>query len=168
MSLELIHGLYDYHRWANRRLFEVALERGEDAVERDMGPQWSCPSIRKMFAHIYGADGVWLGRWRGAPLPSFPGGDLPSMRALRTAWDAFEAEQRSYIDGLTEADLGRVLDYKNQQGVPQRSPLWRLLQHVANHATHHRSEISTMLTLISGSPPDTGINSYILELNAKA
>ena len=168
MSLELIHGLYDYHRWANRRLFEIALERGEDAVERDMGPQWSFPTIRKMFAHIYGADAVWLGRWKSAPLPSFPGGDLPSMRALRTAWDAFEAEQRSYIDGLTEADLGRVLDYKNQQGVPQRAPMWQLLQHVANHATHHRSEVSTMLTLISGSPPDTGINSYILTLNAKA
>ena len=28
------------------------------------------------------------------------------------------------------------------------------------HATHHRSEIATMITLISGSPPDTGINTY--------
>jgi uncharacterized damage-inducible protein DinB len=41
--------------------------------------------------------------------------------------------------------------------------MWQLLHHVPNHATHHRSEINTMLTLISGSPPDTGINSYILE-----
>jgi uncharacterized damage-inducible protein DinB len=161
MSLELIHGLYDYHRWANRRLFEIALERGEGAVERDMGPQWSFPSVRKMFAHIYGADAIWLGRWKSAPLPSFPGGDL-SMAALRTAWDAFEVQQRAYLDALSDADLRRELDYKNQQGVPQRAPMWKLLQHVPNHATHHRSEINTMLTLISGSPADTGINSYIL------
>jgi uncharacterized damage-inducible protein DinB len=87
---------------------------------------------------------------------------------LRTAWDAFEAEQRAYLDALSEADLGRVLEYKNQAGVPQRSPMWRLLQHVPNHATHHRSEINTMLTLISGSPPDTGINSYILATSAQA
>ena len=33
MSLEMIRGLYDYHRWANRQLFDVALERGEEAVE---------------------------------------------------------------------------------------------------------------------------------------
>jgi len=162
MSLELIHGLYDYHRWANHRLFDIARERGEAAVERDMGPQWSLPSIRAMFGHIYGADAIWLGRWKGAPLPSFPGGDLASMAALRTAWDALEREQRAYVDGLSEADLARVLEYKNQQGVSQRSPMWRLLQHVPNHATHHRSEINTMLTLISGSPPDTGINSYLL------
>jgi len=35
-----------------------------------------------------------------------------------------------------------------------------LLQHVVNHATHHRSEIATMITLISASPPDTGLNTY--------
>jgi len=166
MSLEQIHGLYDYHRWANRRLFDIALERGEDAVERDMGPQWSLPSIRKMFGHIYGADAVWLGRWKGEPLPSFPGGDF-TMAALRTTWDAFEAQQRAYLEALSEADLARVLDYKNQQGVPQRAPMWQLLQHVPNHATHHRSEINTMLTLISGSPPDTGINAYILAASTK-
>jgi uncharacterized damage-inducible protein DinB len=168
MSLELIRGLYDYHRWANRRLFEIASERGDEAVTRDMGAQWSCPSILKMFGHIYGADAIWLGRWKGAPLPSFPGGDMPPMRVLRQTWDAFEAEQRAYIDALTEADLTRVLDYKNQSGVPQRAPLWRLLQHVPNHATHHRSEINTMLTMISGSPPDTGINSFILATSAKS
>lgn len=168
MSLELIRGLYDYHSWANRRLFEVAVERGEEAVTRDMGPQWSCPTILKMFGHIYGADAIWLGRWKSAPLPSFPGGDMPSMRALRQAWDTFEVDQRAYLDALTEADLARVLDYKNQQGVPQRAPMWQLLQHVPNHATHHRSEINTMLTLISGSPPDTGINSYILAKSSRA
>lgn len=168
MSLEQIHGLYDYHRWANRRLFEVALERGEEAVSRDMGPQWSCPSILTVFGHIYGADAAWLGRWKGAPLPSFPSGDMPSMQALRRTWDAFEAEQRAYLDALSEADLARVLEYKNQQGVPQRAPLWRVLQHVPNHATHHRSEIATMLTLISGSPPDTGINSFILATARRA
>ena len=81
---------------------------------------------------------------------------------LRGRWGAFEAEQRAYVDGLSDADLARVLEYKNQSGVPQRAPMWRLLQHVPNHATHHRSEINTMLTVISGSPPDTGINSFIL------
>jgi uncharacterized damage-inducible protein DinB len=168
VSVELIRGMYDYHRWANHALFDIALARGEEAVEREMGPQWSFPSIRKMFAHVYGADAVWLARWKGAPLAAFPGGDLPSMAALRERWDAFEAEQRAYVNGLSEADLTRILEYKNQSGAPQRAPLWRLLQHVPNHATHHRSEINTMLTLISGSPADTGVNSFILATNAWA
>jgi uncharacterized damage-inducible protein DinB len=168
MSLELIRGLYDYHRWANRTLFDVAVERGEEAVQRDMGAQWSVPTVLRMFGHIYGADAVWLGRWRGRPLPAMPGGDLPTMSALRRAWDEFEADQRGYIGALSEADLARVVEYKNLAGLAQRAPLWTLVQHIVNHATHHRSEINTMLTLISGSPPDTGINSYILARSSGA
>ena len=42
-------------------------------------------------------------------------------------------------------------------------PLGMMLLHVPNHATHHRSEIATMLTMVSGSPPDTGITSYYRE-----
>jgi uncharacterized damage-inducible protein DinB len=38
-----------------------------------------------------------------------------------------------------------------------------LLLHVPTHAAHHRSELATMLTMVSGSPPDTGINSYYRE-----
>jgi uncharacterized damage-inducible protein DinB len=168
MSVELIGSLYDYHRWANGKLFAEAESRGDEAVERDMGPQWSLPTVRRMFAHIYGADAVWLGRWRGAPLPAMPGGDLTSMRALREAWDAFEVDQRAYIEAQSASDLARVIEYKNQAGLPQRAPLWRLIQHIVNHATHHRSEINTMLTLISGSPADTGINSHILATSPKA
>ena len=48
----------------------------------------------------------------------------------------------------------------DRKGVTFRRPFGMLLLHVPNHATHHRSEIATMLTMVSGSPPDTGINSY--------
>ena len=41
-------------------------------------------------------------------------------------------------------------------------PLGGLLQHVVNHATHHRSEIATMITMLSGSPPGTDLVVYQL------
>ena len=48
----------------------------------------------------------------------------------------------------------------NAQGIQGRLPLAPMLQHVVNHATHHRSEAAAMITLISGSPPDTGMATY--------
>src|SRR5688500_11274946 len=104
MSLELIRGLYDYHRWANHLLFDVARARGEEAVERDRGAQWSFPTVRRMFAHIYGADAIWLSRWKGNSLSALPGADIASMLALRERWDALEAEQRAFVDGLADRD----------------------------------------------------------------
>ena len=65
MSIALIREHYDYHRWANRRLFDLAAGLG-DEVTRDMGAHWSFPTLKGMFAHIYGADNVWLTRWKGS------------------------------------------------------------------------------------------------------
>lgn len=160
MAVGLIRELYDYHRWANRRLFDVAAGLG-DAVTRDMGAHWSFPTLKGMFAHIYGADDVWLTRWKGSsPGRLLSDADFPTVADLRARWDALEALQRAFVDGLGEADLARPVVYKNTSGQEFRVALGPLLQHVVNHATHHRSEAATMITLISGSPPDTGINTY--------
>ena len=162
MSMAMVRDLYDYHRWANRTLYDVAAGLGDAACGREVGPHFSVPTLTRMFAHIYGADVVWLNRWKGAApsVPPYPA--LASMAEVRQKWDVLEAEQRAFVNGLADVDLQRAVEYKNTQGQPFRAPLGVLLQHVANHATHHRSEIATMLTIISGSPPDTGINTWEL------
>jgi uncharacterized damage-inducible protein DinB len=162
MSVAMVHDLYEYHRWANRRLFDVALALGEEACGKELGKHFSVPTLTRMFAHIYGADLNWLKRWKGTSPTESPFFDLGSMAEVRKKWDALEAEQTAFVEGLSEADLGREIHYKTSQGQPYSVVLGVLLQHVANHATHHRSEIATMLTLLSGSPPDTGINTWIL------
>jgi uncharacterized damage-inducible protein DinB len=161
MSAELIREHYDYHRWANRRLFDVAHSLGTEATGRDLGKHWSFPTLKAMFAHLYAADSVWLSRWKGqSPTRLLGDKDFASMADLREKWDALEAEQRAFVESLKDADLTRSVEYKNTEGAQFRVPLGPLLQHVVNHATHHRSEVATMLTIISGSPPDTGINTY--------
>ena len=162
MSVELIRGLYDYHRWANRRLFDVAIALGEDLAARDVGKQFSYPTIRRMFGHLYGADRIWLTRWTGGTVTSVPGDEFTTLASIRTPWDEAEREQRAYIERLSAADHDRVIEYVGAGGKAFGAPLGPLLQHVANHATHHRSEIATMLTIVSSSPPDTGLATYLL------
>jgi uncharacterized damage-inducible protein DinB len=159
MEPRWIRELYDYHRWANHRLFDVAAGLG-DAVTRDMGTHWSVPTVKGMLAHLYSADSIWLARWKGTSPTAMTGDDFASMADLRARWDRLEAEQRAFVDGLDEAALARPVSYKNTSGESFQIPLGPLLQHVVNHATHHRSELATMITLISSSPPDTGINTF--------
>jgi uncharacterized damage-inducible protein DinB len=162
MSLALVHELYDYHRWANRRLFDVAAALGEEVAGREAGPQFSSPTITRMFGHLYGADWIWLARWKGSSPTRLPGADFATLAALRPVWDELEKEQRGFVDHLSAADLERVVEYRTTEGKAFRVALGPLLVHVANHATHHRSEIATMLTMLSGSPPDTGMNTFQL------
>ena len=162
MSVHMFSELYAYHRWANRRLFEHASSLGEELASRDVGKQFSYTTVRRMFGHLYGADWIWLARWKGVATTTVPGDEFKTLASIRAPWDELEREQRSFVEGLAPADLERVIEYRNQEGRPLRAQLFPLLQHVANHATHHRSEIATMITMIKGSPPDSGLNTYLL------
>jgi uncharacterized damage-inducible protein DinB len=149
--------LYAYHRWANRRLFDVAAGLGEETCARSVGKQFSFPTLLRMLAHVYGADSMWLMRWQGKPTGALPGGDIASMAALRKEWDALATEQQAFVDALKPVDLGREIHYKNTAGTAYHTPLGILLTHVAAHGNHHRSELATMITMLSASPPDTGV-----------
>ena len=93
MSTELIRELYDYHHWANRRLFDAAARLGDAVTGRDMGTHWSFPTLKGMFAHIYGADNVWLTRWKASSPGRIPGdADFSRVADLRAQWDAVEAD----------------------------------------------------------------------------
>ena len=162
MSLAMIRDLYEYNRWANHRLFDFAVGLGEEVCGREVGKHFSVPTVTRMFAHLYAAESIWLSRWKGTSPTTMPGAELTTMAAVRQKWDALEAEERAFVEGLGEADLARAVDFRNTEGKAYSAPLGQLLQHVANHATHHRSEIATMVTLLSGSPPDTGINTWEL------
>ena len=160
-GIELIRGLYDYHRWANRRLYEVAAALGDDALARDMGSHWSVPTVKGMFAHLCGADGLWLARWSGSSPARVSGAaDFVTFVALRPVWDRVETDQQTFIEALGDSDLDRVVKYRTTDGAELSVALGPSLQHVVNHATHHRSEAATMITLISGSPPDSGLALY--------
>ena len=72
MSLTLMRDLYEYHRWANHRLFDVAVALGEDACARELGKPFSVPTVTRMFAHVYGADLNWLKRSKGSSASESP------------------------------------------------------------------------------------------------
>ncbi len=92
---------------------------------------------------------------------------IRTLGELRKQWDDLEREQHGFLADLGEADLWRSLDGKTPEGRTFSRPLGMLLLHVPTHAAHHRSELATMLTMTSGSPPDTGINSYYREKSEK-
>jgi uncharacterized damage-inducible protein DinB len=154
----LLRDLYGYHWWANRRLFDVAAALGEGTCAREVGKQFSFPTVKGMLAHIHGADQIWFSRFAGgAPGRLLGDADFATMADLRTRWGDLEKTQRTFLERLAAPDLVRPVTYTSAllAGRQLTLPLGALLQHVANHATHHRSELATMLTMLSGSPPGT-------------
>ena len=162
MSVASLRTLYGRHWWANRVLFDTAAGLGEVVAARDVGRQFSAPTLKGLLYHIYEVDRLWLSRWNGVSprAVASEADDAPTMAALRARWDALEKEQAGVLDRLTDADLARPIAYTLMSGESHRVALELLLHHVVDHGTHHRSEVATMLTMVSGSPPGTGLALY--------
>src|SRR5262249_57997133 len=118
----------------------------------------SFPTLKGMFAHLYAADFLWLSRWQGVPTGRLMGdADFATLADLRSRWDRLEAEQKAFVDGLTSADLDRVVSYKNTEGKALAGPLWRFPPHRPNHTTHHPHENPTTPHITNRSAPHTRI-----------
>lgn len=163
MTPALLRELYAYDRWANRRLFDVVAGLPAGLAEQPMGSQWSASTLKGMLAHILGAEVIWLARFNGEnPSTILGDADFPDLASLRARWDAAEEDLRQFVESLDEGGLRRLVNYRDTRGGAFTLPLGVLLQHVANHSTHHRSEVATMLTTLQGSPPSTDLVVYHL------
>jgi uncharacterized damage-inducible protein DinB len=131
-----------------------------DAVERLTPEQYtkdlanSFGSVRDTVAHIYFAEWVWYSRWIGSPPSSFPSADVfPDVATLRRVWRDQEAKVRLFVGGVGEKNVDRVFDYRLFNGQPAKSMFRHMLQHVVNHATYHRGQVTTMLRQLGVDPP---------------
>jgi uncharacterized damage-inducible protein DinB len=111
-------------------------------------------SIRDTCAHIYAAEWVWYSRWQGAAPTALPAADrFPDVATLKAQWTEHEARVRAFVDHLGEAGIHKVFEYTLINGQPAATVFWHMLQHVVNHASYHRGQVTTLLRQIGAEPP---------------
>jgi uncharacterized damage-inducible protein DinB len=152
--------LYEHHWWANRTLRAVTAQLGEAKAAQEIGRQFSEPPLRRMFFHVFAVDTLWVARWQGTSPTGLPD-EPPTLAELGERWIALERARQTFLDALGDTDRDRVIDDGLLSGAAYRQPLGLLLHYVTDHGTHHRSEIATMLTMTSGSPPGTGLARFL-------
>jgi uncharacterized damage-inducible protein DinB len=168
MKIRDVHTLLDYHYWARDRMLEAVEALTPEQFTRHLGNSFG--SVRDTLAHIYGAEWIWYARWHGeAPTALPPVDTFPDLVSLRQAWRDHEARMRAYVDALDDNGLERALAYKMTNGQPTASVLWHMLQHVVNHASYHRGQVTTMLRQLGAAPPkSTDLITYYRESGAKS
>jgi uncharacterized damage-inducible protein DinB len=146
-----LQNLVDYHYWARDRMLEALDPLTPEQYARAMGSSFG--SIRDTAVHIYAAEWVWYSRWQGSSPTAMPSGEeWPDVPSLRAAWSGQERKLRAFVDSLGEAGPGRVFEYAAFNGQPSRSTFEQMLQHLVNHGSYHRGQITTMLRQIGAKP----------------
>jgi uncharacterized damage-inducible protein DinB len=144
MNKQDVEYLYEYNRWANARLLDAASKLTPEQFSRDL--QSSHRSVRDTLAHILAAEWIWLERWNGvSPKALLNPSDFPTVESLKKRWAVVEGDYTEFINGVTDGSLTTVIGYTNTRGEEWAYPLGQMLQHVMNHSSYHRGQVTTML-----------------------
>ena len=162
MTPEEMRTLYEFNAWANRRELEAAAALTNEQFTKQLGSSFS--SLRDTLAHIMGAEWIWLERFQGRSPGALPEATrFEDVASLRKAWLEQEEQLLKFVRGLSQEDLNRVLEYKTLKFGTYSNPLWQSMQHVVNHGTYHRGQVTTMLRQLGAQPILTDLMHYYRE-----
>lgn len=162
MTPEEIRLLYDYNAWANHRSLEAAAKLTSEQFTKSMGSSFG--SVRDTLAHICGTEWVWLERFQGRSPASLPdAAECADVESLRAKWAEQEGRLLAFAGKLTQENLNRVMEFKTLKFGVYKSPLWQSMQHVVNHGTYHRGQITTLLRQLGAQPILTDLMHFYRE-----
>lgn len=162
MTPEDMRLLYDYNAWANRRHLDAAAKLTEEEFLRPMGSSFG--SVRDTLAHMHFAEWVWLERFEGRSPAAFPDiTQFQDVASLQERWIEQEGRLLKFVAGLTQDDLNRVMEYKTFNFGVYSNPLWQSMQHVVNHGTYHRGQVTTLLRQLGKQPILTDLMHFYRE-----
>lgn len=148
----------EYNQWMNTKIYESSATLSAEELAKNRGAFFG--SIMGTLNHLAVADTIWLKRF--APLlPAHQELDyireLSPPRALNEMLFSTLEELYAYrktldstlselAKSITESELSQVLSYTNSKGIPATKHLFSLFMHVFNHQTHHRGQVTTLLS----------------------
>ena len=144
-----------YNLWATRRLFESVDALGEADYRRDSGLFFK--SVHGTLNHLLvGEHLLWFERFAHGRSPrlALDTEAEADRAALRERLLAGAARWQPLIEALPDERFAGILHYDSSKGVPQALPFAVTLGHVFNHGTHHRGQISAVLTALGHPCPE--------------
>ena len=149
-----IQHLVDYLYWVNGRILDAAAELEIDGLTRPSPP--TTRDLRATLVHELDVEWSWRlnlqGRLSEAEQDLRPE-DYPDIAAIRAHWARDEADMRTWLAGLTDADIAAAVPSELTRN---QLPLWQGILHIVFHGIQQQADAATLLTIAGHSPGDIG------------
>jgi uncharacterized damage-inducible protein DinB len=168
MNKDDVQLLFEYDRWANKSVLQAASTLSGEQFTRDLGGGFK--SVRDTLVHIVSGEWGWLTILKEPALTSafvtelwdrieltFDPKAYCDIAAVRGKWSEVEREQIDFVSGVTDESLMRMLPIRTTH-----LSLAHLMQHMANHSTYHRGQVSMMMRQLGGKPAATDFARFLL------
>ncbi len=147
-----------YNEWMNSRLYALCATLRDEDLREDRGAFFK--SIYATLNHIAYGDLAFLARFTGSPstVPN-PGEDLfGTFGLLRREREALDQRILVWSESLSPQWLAEPLTYTSKiDGQTRTVPKWVLVTHMFNHQTHHRGQVTTLLSQLGHDIGSTDI-----------
>ena len=147
MRAKQAEAMAQYNRWMNERLYEVCDGIPDEERKEDRGAFFR--SIHGTLNHLLLGDRIWLGRFTGEPyqVPSLDQELFASFDELRDERVDMDRRIQHWAGSLTDEGLMGSFEFTSfVNPVRRRGPLWVTVTHFFNHQTHHRGQLTTLLS----------------------
>jgi len=135
--------LYDYHCWANGKVLDHLRTLPEEVFRKEV--ELGFRSVADVIGHIAAADEVWLTRLQG----SSPAGLVSkAFASVEEAGDWMARTESQFREWIVSADDDRFVTYRNTKGTEFRNTAAEIVQHLVNHGTYHRGNVTTILRFL--------------------
>jgi uncharacterized damage-inducible protein DinB len=159
--------LFAFNAWANHKIIGAAEALTAEQFTKAMGSSFS--SVRDTLVHIWAVEWIWLERLQGRSSSGFPDAkEFADLASMRGRWAQIEKHWLEYVSRLDESELEEEVDYKTMSFGPARNPRWQMMQHVVNHSTYHRGQVTTMLRQLGAKGVGTDLITFYRERKAAA
>ncbi len=136
-----------YNAWMNERLYTLCADLSDDDRRAERGAFFG--SIHATLNHIQWLDEAFLCRFTGEPASVADlGAELyPDFGTLREARAATDARLLDWMPDMTDEWLAGTIAFASAfDGKNRTVPRWAMLTQLFNHQTHHRGQITTLLS----------------------
>jgi len=159
MTTNDFQSLFEFNWWANARTQQAVESLPEEKLYLDLKNSFG--SIHGTLVHLVGAEDIWLQRMNGADPGIFmKKEEYPTYESVKAKWQKVEVGWKKYLSSLTEEELARTLTFHTQKGDLVTQKVWQSLQHVVNHSTYHRGQITTLIRQSGGTPLGTDLITF--------
>lgn len=158
-----------YNEWMNAKIYEASRSLPHEELSVDRKAFFG--SILGTLNHLVAGDTIWLKRFARHPanhLALEPIRQLPApesldqllfsnIRELSAHRVSLDQIIVAWARSITDSDLDHTLNYTNMKGVPADRSFYGLVMHFFNHQTHHRGQVTTLLSQAGVDIGDTDL-----------
>ena len=147
ISADYCQVMTEYNSWMNQRLYDLCMGIEDHERKRNAGAFFG--SIHGTLNHLLFGDLSFMARFTGEPKEAPELGVIlyDDFQALWQARQALDDRFSNWSSSLSEEWLKASLTYTSKvDGVSRTVQGWVLVTHMFNHQTHHRGQLTTLLS----------------------